>query len=91
MGEFHVSEVGPTDDDRPSMSLRKLVELVGGYEGSIRDPATGKRFSVALGQWADRDLDTTFIRVEFHHPPGVVLPPRFTDTDRSNRTPHRGP
>ncbi len=41
------------------------MKSIGGLEGVITSPVTGKEYAVSLAPWAGRDLDETFVRLAF--------------------------
>lgn len=54
--------------DSTSIGARKLGDLIkqfGGIVGTLKHPETGKEVRASLEPWADRDRETTFIRVSF--------------------------
>ena len=46
-------------------SLARLIREVGGYEGTLTQPSTGKLFPVSLMPWKDRDPHATWLVVGF--------------------------
>lgn len=47
------------------MSLERLLQRLGGYEGTLRNPSTGNDVSVSLEEWRTRDPRTVWLEVEF--------------------------
>ncbi len=45
--------------------LSSLLEEVGGYEGEVTQPSTGKSFAVSLEPWRGRDPEATWLAVSF--------------------------
>jgi hypothetical protein len=62
MDHDELPQVGGTPS---GMTLSRLLDEVGGYEGMISHPFTGEQIPVSLEQWRGRDPETTWVYVAF--------------------------
>ena len=64
------------------VTLEALVQEIGGYEGELTQPSTGRRFPVSLEPWRERDPSSTWLVVTFHTEPPEVSPDVMAEAGR---------
>ena len=89
--EVVIEEIAPEDrtvvgviDGRDVLrgtSLARLIREVGGYEGTLTQPSTGKAFPVSLIRWKDRDPEQTWLVVSFRSDIGDTSWLRLDEAD----------
>jgi hypothetical protein len=56
---------GPSIDWLQGIPLRTALQILGGYAGELKNPATGTVHQISLSKFEGRDLDNTFVRIAF--------------------------